>query len=344
MALQRGAGNHATQRALAVARGVERATGVDLTGVRLHRDASEAGEVGARAYARGSNVYFAPGQFDASSRDGLELIGHELAHVAQQRQGRVAATTQAKGLPVNDDDGLERAADATGAAAAAEALHAPALSRPAAVSRSYAGDDVIQMVKAYRVEYPIYKIVLGGKTIESFMGNASDGMGINISFVLPDHSQHFAAERNQSQLKNMRIVEFEMKDDFYEGLMWKSKGQPKKDKIKENWVKKMEKLPDPTWSDGANLTKFIKQTALGFKDRDGDGWLPLLKQGVTGVASATYPEDETDHLTGDDNVWAYDDKPETGDVYPLDQAVAADMKYMTVEQAERLGHKPQQMY
>jgi hypothetical protein len=102
----------------------------------------------------------------------------------------------------------------------------------------------------------------------------------------------------------------------------------------------MEKLPDPTWSDGASLTKFIKQTALGFKDP----WLPLLKKGVTGVASAYYPEDETDHLKADDDVWAYDDKPESGDVYPLNQAMDAGMKYMTVEQAERLGHKEEQHY
>jgi hypothetical protein len=333
LALQGTAGNQATQRALAVARGVERATGVDLSGVRLHPDAAEAGEVGAHAYARGADVYFAPGRFDTGSRAGLELIGHELAHVAQQRQGRVAATSQAKGLPVNDDDGLEREADASGVAAAAEAIRAPAAPRAGALSRRSAGDGVIQMVKAYRVEYPTYKIVVSGDKIESFEGNAGDGMGINISFVMPDHSQHFAAERKGAQLKGLRIVEFEFKDDFWDGIQWKSKGAPKKEQVAEKWVKKMQNLPAPTWSDGASLTKFIKQTALGFKD----AWLPVLKLGVKGGATVTYPGDDTGPLKPEDEVWAYDSQPDDGWVCELQDRGEYD--YITIEHAERMGYK-----
>jgi hypothetical protein len=45
---------------------------------------------------------------------GGELLGHKLAHVVQQRQGRVQGMTQAKGLIVNDDRALEQEADKIG--------------------------------------------------------------------------------------------------------------------------------------------------------------------------------------------------------------------------------------
>jgi len=50
---------------------------------------------------------------DDAARDarGQELLGHELAHVVQQSEGRVPTTTQFKGVDGNDDRGLEREAD-----------------------------------------------------------------------------------------------------------------------------------------------------------------------------------------------------------------------------------------
>ncbi|MBK9034966.1 MAG: DUF4157 domain-containing protein [Myxococcales bacterium] len=56
----------------------------------------------------------APGQYDPESQAGRELIGHELAHVVQQRQGRVAVTSQVRGIAINDAPGLEQEADALG--------------------------------------------------------------------------------------------------------------------------------------------------------------------------------------------------------------------------------------
>ena len=62
------------------------AFGHDFGEVRIHEGANLHHE-GARAYAAGSDVSFAAGQYDPSSRGGLELIAHELAHVVQQRTG-----------------------------------------------------------------------------------------------------------------------------------------------------------------------------------------------------------------------------------------------------------------
>ena len=96
---------------------MESAFGADFSGVRIHQGPS-AQALGALAYTQGPNVHFAPGWYQPESQKGQELLGHELAHVVQQSQGRVQATTQGEGMGVNDDAGLEREADDMGAKAA----------------------------------------------------------------------------------------------------------------------------------------------------------------------------------------------------------------------------------
>jgi len=96
---------------------MEAAFGADFSAVRVHEgQASQA--LGAQAYAQGTDLHFAPGQYQPDSQRGQELIGHELAHVVQQSQGRVSAAAQAKGAGINADAGLEAEADDLGARAA----------------------------------------------------------------------------------------------------------------------------------------------------------------------------------------------------------------------------------
>ena len=96
---------------------MEASFGADFSAVRIH-EGPQAEAIGARAYAQGTDLHFAPGQYDPESAQGQELLGHELAHVVQQGQGRAAATAQGKGLAVNADAGLEHEADVAGARAA----------------------------------------------------------------------------------------------------------------------------------------------------------------------------------------------------------------------------------
>lgn len=99
---------------------MEASFGTTFDDVKLHVDSPEAQAIQAKAFARGNEVHFAPGQFNPHSQGGQELMGHELAHIVQQRQGRVQANaTHAKGLAVNDDRGLEGEADQMGRLAAA---------------------------------------------------------------------------------------------------------------------------------------------------------------------------------------------------------------------------------
>lgn len=95
---------------------MEASFGADFRGVRVHQGGN-ATALGAVAYAQGEDLHFAPGAYDPGSTAGRELIGHELAHVVQQREGRVAAP-QGKGDPINADPALEAEADAHGARAA----------------------------------------------------------------------------------------------------------------------------------------------------------------------------------------------------------------------------------
>ncbi|MCB9230721.1 MAG: DUF4157 domain-containing protein [Bacteroidia bacterium] len=97
---------------------MEGALGADFSGVNIHENSNQASEMGALAYTQGNDVHFAPGQFKPDTQSGQELIGHELTHVVQQREGRVQPTGQLKGQSVNTDAGLEGEADTMGAKAA----------------------------------------------------------------------------------------------------------------------------------------------------------------------------------------------------------------------------------
>ncbi|WP_437509761.1 eCIS core domain-containing protein [Sorangium sp. So ce1099] len=95
-----------------VRRKMETFFGSDFSDVRVHVG-PEASSIGALAFTVGSDIYFAPGQYEPESRRGQELLGHELTHVVQQREGRVA-NPFAKGVAVVQDFALEDEADHMG--------------------------------------------------------------------------------------------------------------------------------------------------------------------------------------------------------------------------------------
>ncbi|NJK46044.1 MAG: DUF4157 domain-containing protein [Pleurocapsa sp. SU_196_0] len=82
-------------------RRMEAAFESDFSEVRL-RIPGDTAHFEALAMARGEEIHLQPGAFDPHSASGLALLGHELAHVVQQRQGRVPGAGG-----VNADPGLE---------------------------------------------------------------------------------------------------------------------------------------------------------------------------------------------------------------------------------------------
>jgi Domain of unknown function (DUF4157) len=82
----------------------------DLSDVRVHTGSTADTlntAVAARAFATGSDVYFASGEYKPNTTDGDRLIAHELAHVVQQR-GALTSGPLAVSQP---GDALEREAD-----------------------------------------------------------------------------------------------------------------------------------------------------------------------------------------------------------------------------------------
>ena len=83
----------------------------DLSDVRIHTDDTADKlnrSVSARAFATGTDVYFAQGEYNPGSASGDQLIAHELAHVVQQR----AAATGGPLSVSEPGDAMEREADA----------------------------------------------------------------------------------------------------------------------------------------------------------------------------------------------------------------------------------------
>lgn len=82
---------------------VEAASGFSMDDVKVHYNSSKPAQLQALAYTQGTQIYVGPGQ--------EKHLGHEAWHVVQQKQGRVAATTNINGEAVNDQSSLEKEAD-----------------------------------------------------------------------------------------------------------------------------------------------------------------------------------------------------------------------------------------
>jgi hypothetical protein len=133
---------------------MESAFGADFSGVRVHVG-PQAARIGAIAFTTGNDLYFAPGRYQPDSVQGQQLIGHELAHVIQQRQGRVR--TPHSGVAVVSDRVLEAEADRLGMRAA---MHAGP-SAPQSLQRSAAqpmpGPPGMTLQRMQEPSFPITK-------------------------------------------------------------------------------------------------------------------------------------------------------------------------------------------
>lgn len=88
---------------------IENPSGYTMDDVRAHYNSDKPATVQALAYTQGTDIHVAPGQ--------EQHPPHEAWHVAQQMSGRVEPTTEVGGMPVNDNEDLEREADVMGARA-----------------------------------------------------------------------------------------------------------------------------------------------------------------------------------------------------------------------------------
>lgn len=90
----------------ALTRGIAALSGMDVSDVMVHRNSPRPATVNALAVAQNNEIHLAPGQ--------EKHLPHEAWHIVQQRQGRVAANMQEKGVDMNDEPGLEKEATVMG--------------------------------------------------------------------------------------------------------------------------------------------------------------------------------------------------------------------------------------
>jgi hypothetical protein len=115
--------------------GVESLSGIDMGDVRVHYNSDKPAEVGALAYAQGTDIHVAPGQ--------ERHLPHEAWHIVQQSQGRVRPTMQLKNLGVNNDVLLEREADEMGSKALI-------IDKKSQISEIISKNDIVMQSKAMK--------------------------------------------------------------------------------------------------------------------------------------------------------------------------------------------------
>ncbi|MCY1069787.1 DUF4157 domain-containing protein [Nannocystis sp. RBIL2] len=111
-------GSHGAGSVPPLREALERALGADFSAVQIHVGSPRATEFGALAFTQGHDIHVAPGRWTPHTASGRRLLGHELGHVMQQREGRVRCNSSRLGFGLNDEPRLEREADAMGERAA----------------------------------------------------------------------------------------------------------------------------------------------------------------------------------------------------------------------------------
>ncbi|MEV5752384.1 hypothetical protein AB0L00_31595 [Actinoallomurus sp. NPDC052308] len=148
----------------------------------------------------------------------------------------------------------------------------------------------VAMVMAYRVERAgAYKIRVDANGKITTFDGTNDKYGIDISFGTADHSTYYAGEHTSDQ--GLRVVTFEMEEGFWNAIKYLKKfGKDSEKNAGKVWLEQRKIKKEPSGSDGANLSSFVKKTALHF-DRE---WLPHLLKSVSGKASIEYVNEETE--------------------------------------------------
>ena len=154
--------------------GVESLSGFALDDVRVHYNSPRPAGLQALASTQGSEIHVGPGQ--------EHHLPHEAWHVVQQKQGRVKPTLQAKGVAINDDQGLEREADVMGAQALRAGSPGPGAAgstrQQAASAQRVAAGAPVQLKSMQQVKEELTRLGIGANVTGDFT-NKHLGMGKN---------------------------------------------------------------------------------------------------------------------------------------------------------------------
>jgi uncharacterized protein DUF4157 len=197
--------------------GAETLSGISMDHVEVHYNSPRPAEVGAVAYAQGSQIHVAPGQ--------ERHLPHEAWHVVQQAQGRVRP-----GGDVDDDPRLEQEADVMGAKAVHQAALAPASpSAPPALRVERRATGPIQRIGAYQVKqglesdqkyWPLYQKwfrVNGAEKAAGLLGPLETVEAVKT--MLDGFARTAEAEYSEAQLKRIELEREYGSKDVFRGLV-----------------------------------------------------------------------------------------------------------------------------
>jgi hypothetical protein len=174
-----------------VRRAMEARLGHSFADVRVHSDASEARALGARAFASGTDVVFAPGELALGTPRGRALLAHELAHVVQQR-----------GAGDGDPARAEAEASSAGRAVARGRRFAPRERTGPRLARQEEGETDVQAAEegALRAERPA-EVAMFKEEQLSFARERITATTLTISRDMADLRKHPEAERPALRMK-----------------------------------------------------------------------------------------------------------------------------------------------
>lgn len=238
---------------------MEALSGLRMDDVRVHYNSSRPIQLQAAAYTQGSEIYMGPGQ--------EKHLAHEAWHIVQQRQGRVRPTLQARGMAINDDEGLEREADAMAERASRSAASwAPPLPDsgfdPSPSRSDQSGPGVIQ-AKRYRWTSGVWKPIPRSAKRGEYKLPASGNEGDEFDDVTGEHTDKdgapTSAPRSHSGKKRRGVKEEsegeesenEEEEDEEEGEKEqqparRTRGVAAKEKAAKK-EKRRKKQADPVW-------------------------------------------------------------------------------------------------
>jgi hypothetical protein len=184
------------------------------------------------AFTEGDTIHFLPGLFDAGSQSGLRLLGHELTHVVQQRNGIAAARGLSPGA-VLDVAELEAEADELGSefADACVAGQIARVRRPSVRKRSAArlGTGVVQCkvwepgreVKPndeffwHCTTFPSVTKLYQADKLTIKLGGGWQGPGFYVTTQRSDYVKIMALRNNQKEPHPLLFFLYLLVEDFY---------------------------------------------------------------------------------------------------------------------------------
>ena len=170
---------------------MERLFNTSFADVRVHVG-HEASSIGALAFTHGTDLYFAPGQYNPQSTQGQQLLGHELTHVVQQRAGRVR-NPLGTGVAVVQDPALEaeaeRMGDAGGRRASGRGPGQDGIGRSCRSRRHRCG---FPRRSCRPPQLPAHRRHGGGRQVGEVMVHARDKASVEVTDlgVDPAHREH----------------------------------------------------------------------------------------------------------------------------------------------------------